>query len=307
MQTSSAPFPSGSQHEIRNGDHAAVITEIGATLRALALGGSTVLDGFDAGEASTAGRGQVLAPWPNRLEDGSYAFLGREGKAELNEPERGNAIHGLVRWQPWTLDLKTGDSVVLRHEVSEQPAYPWDLDLRVTYALANRGLRVTTEATNRSREPAPFGIGFHPYFTAGTETVDDALLTIPAGERLLTDERALPSGRAPVSDTAFDFRRPRTVGTTRLDTAFTSLERDGAGRAMVRLERSNGSGVSIWMDERFGYVQVYTGDTLEPANRRRRGIAIEPMTCPPNALRSGTDLIRLEPGASWRADWGVNA
>ena len=306
MSTTSTPAPSGSQHEIRSGDHAAVVTEVGATLRELTLGGSRVVDGFEVNEPSSAGRGQVLAPWPNRLEDGRYTFLGREGRAEVNEPERGNAIHGLVRWQPWMLDLKTGDSVVMRHEVREQPAYPWDLDLRVTYVLSSRGLRVTTEATNRSSEPAPFGIGFHPYLAAGTETVDDALLTIPAGQRLLTDERALPTGREAVSDTSFDFRRPRAVGATRLDTAFTDLDRDAAGRAVIRLEGPDGPGISVWMDEGFGYVQVYTGDTLEPPDRRRRGIAIEPMTCPPNALRTGTDLIRLEPGASWRADWGIN-
>ena len=44
---------------------------------------------------------------------------------------------------------------------------------------------------------------------------------------------------------------------------------------------------------------AYTGDTLDPVDRRRRGIAIEPMTCPPNALRTGTDLIRLDPGSLW--------
>jgi aldose 1-epimerase len=29
------------------------------------------------------------------------------------------------------------------------------------------------------------------------------------------------------------------------------------------------------------------------------------MTCPPDALRSGTDLVRMEPGASWQATWGI--
>ena len=55
----------------------------------------------------------------------------------------------------------------------------------------------------------------------------------------------------------------------------------------------------------FRYVMVYTGDTLEPAGRRRRGVAIEPMTCPPNAFRSGIDVIELEPGGSWRGRWGI--
>ena len=50
---------------------------------------------------------------------------------------------------------------------------------------------------------------------------------------------------------------------------------------------------------------AYTADTVEPAGRRRQSIAIEPMTCPPDALRSGTDLVRMEPGASWQATWGI--
>jgi aldose 1-epimerase len=79
-----------------------------------------------------------------------------------------------------------------------------------------------------------------------------------------------------------------------------------AGRTSIRLERPDGErAVEVWMDEDYRYVMVYTGDTLEPASRRRQGIAIEPMTCPPNAFRTGTDVIRLEPLASWSADWGI--
>jgi galactose mutarotase-like enzyme len=50
---------------------------------------------------------------------------------------------------------------------------------------------------------------------------------------------------------------------------------------------------------------VYTGDTLGELQRRRRGVAIEPMTCPPNALRTGTDVIVLQPGHEWTARWGI--
>jgi aldose 1-epimerase len=63
--------------------------------------------------------------------------------------------------------------------------------------------------------------------------------------------------------------------------------------------------VRVWVDAAFRYLMVYTGDTLEPADRRRAGIAIEPMTCPPNALRTGVDLIELEPSETWRGTWGI--
>jgi aldose 1-epimerase len=301
------PSASGSQHEIHFGEARAVIAQIGATLRSFQVDGQDVIDGFAPDEPASAGRGQVLAPWPNRLEDGTYSFAGHEGRAELDEPEHGNAIHGLVRWLPWTARLHTSDSIVLRCRLEAQPAYPWDLDLQIAYTLSAQGLSVSTRATNASKGLAPFGIGFHPYLTVGTESVDEARLTIPAERRLTTNERSLPTGQVPVAGTDEDFTNPRPIGPTRMDTAFTDLRRNASGRSVIRLERSDTDrAVEVWMDEDFRYVMVYTGDTLEPVGRRRRGIAIEPMTCPPNAFRSGTDVIALQPMGSWMADWGIN-
>ena len=303
--TQEALLPTGAQHEIAHGDHRAVITEVGATLRAYEVGGAPVVDGFAPDERSSAGRGQVLAPWPNRLEDGRYAYAGVEGAAALDEPERGNAIHGLVRWSPWTLDIRTDDAVVLRHVLHPQPGYPWLLEMAVRYALGPDGLTVETDATNRSATTAPFGIGFHPYVTVGSQRIDDSHLTVPAGEHLAADDRGLPTGRHAVIGSELDFMKPRPLGETRLDTAFTALDRDADGRATAVLERPGERAVRVWVDEAFRYLMVYTGDTLEPADRRRAGIAIEPMTCPPNALRTGVDLIELEPGETWRGSWGI--
>ena len=106
MSASLVTAPSGLQHDISLGNQRAVVTEVGATLRSYAVNGVDVLDGFDAGEMSSAGRGQILAPWPNRLEDGRYTRYGKEGRAALDEPERRNAIHGLARWLPWELSSK---------------------------------------------------------------------------------------------------------------------------------------------------------------------------------------------------------
>ena len=120
----------------------------------------------------------------------------------------------------------------------------------------------------------------------------------------MTDERALPVREEEVDGTQVDFRSSRTIGATRLDTCFTGVSRDHDRRWRVRV----GAGdrvAELWGDEAFGYVQAYTGDTLEPASRRRRAIAIEPMTCLPNAFATGRDVIALDPGARWSAAWGI--
>src|SRR4051812_22319515 len=95
------PPPSGEQYEIRHGGQSATVTEMGATLRAYAHDGKPIIDGFAIDAFASGGRGQVLAPWPNRLSQGRYSFGGRHAKVPLNEPEHSNAIHGLVRWLPW--------------------------------------------------------------------------------------------------------------------------------------------------------------------------------------------------------------
>jgi aldose 1-epimerase len=297
--------PSGEQHEIRHGDQTVVVTEVGATLRAYSVGGVDVVDGFGLDEPSPAGRGQVLAPWPNRLDGGRYEFDGRPGAAAIDEPELGNAIHGLVRWLPWQLASKTDDAVALGCVLHPQPAYPLRLELGLEYRLVGAGLVVVARATNASADPAPFGIGFHPYLTMGMP-VDDVLLTIPATRQLTLDDRALPVGEEDVAGTEFDFTVGRSVGATRLDTCFTGLVRGSDAGSRARLVSPDGErGVEVWADEAFGYLQVYTGDTLEPASRRRQAVAIEPMTCPPNAFASGVDVIRLEPGASWSGAWRI--
>ena len=297
--------PSGEQHEIRHRDQVVVVTEVGATLRAYSADGLDVLDGFPVDEPSSAGRGQVLTPWPNRLDGGRYEFDGRLGAAAIDEPELGNAIHGLVRWLPWQLASKSDEAVALECVLHPQPAYPWRLELRLEYRLAADGLEVVARAVNAAAEAAPFGIGFHPYLTMRIP-VDDVLLTIPASRRLTTDDRALPVGEEDVAGTEFDFTVGRPVGATRLDTCYAGLLGGSDGRSGARLESTDGErGVEVWADEAFGYLQVYTGDTLEPTSRRRQGVAIEPMTCPPNAFASGVDVIRLEPGASWSGAWGI--
>ena len=274
----------------------------------LALGGLDVIDGFAVDERSSDGRGQVLAPWPNRLTDGAYSYGGRECQAPINEPDRQDAIHGLVRWLDWTPIEHVADHVTLTCAVRPQPAYEWQLDLRLTYSLAGNGLTVTCIAVNADAAAAPFGLGFHPYLTLSTAAVDSLHLTIPAATFLDPDTPADTPAMVPVSGTERDFTRARTIGATRLDTAYGDLARGADGRAVARLEdRESSRSVELWVDEGYRYVMAYTGDQVTRVERRRAAVAIEPMTCLPDSFRSGVDLIELAPGASWRGTWGIVA
>ena len=294
----------GTAVEIRARDHRAVVDGVGGGLSAYAVGGRELVDGYPPGAPSMSGRGQVLIPWPNRIEDGTYTFEAREHRLPLTEPERGNAIHGLVREEPWKVaDLKA-HRVVMEHVLQPRPGYPFTLSLSVEYTLSEGGLRVQTTATNVGAEPCPFGSGQHPYLKLGVPVVDSLVLRAPGRTVLIEDERGIPRGREPVEGTAYDFRRPREIGETALDDAFTDLERGEDGRARVELrDPASRAGVTLWLDESYRYVQLFTGDPLPDV--RRRSIAVEPMTCPANAFRSGEDLVRLEPGESCVSAWGI--
>jgi aldose 1-epimerase len=299
--------PTGQQWRIGHGAQKVVVCEVGATLRSYEVGEHRVIDGFGADEWSHSGRGQVLAPWPNRLADGRYEFDGIQAQAGLDEPERHNAIHGLVRWLPWTLQTRHQNQLSLRLQLHPSPGYPFSLLLEMAYHVGRDGLTVTTTAQSLQEGPIPFGLGFHPYLTAGPETVDGAILQLPGHHTLDVDDRGLPTGElSAVAGTEHDFTTARFVGPTALDTPFTDLDRDSDGRAWASLDAPGGAtGAALWADPGFKYLMVYTGDTLGELSRRRRAVAIEPMTCPPNAFRTGIDVVTLHPGAQWSASWGL--
>jgi aldose 1-epimerase len=295
--------PSGEQVEIAHDDQRAVIVEVGGGLRSYSVGDREVLDGYGLDEMCASGRGQVLMPWPNRLEDGRYDFDGRSHQVPLTEPANRNAIHGLVRWASWRAADRTDERVLMEHVVRPQPGYPFTLGLTIEYTLSDLGLSVRSTATNLGAAACPFGAGAHPYVRFDATTIDTVSLHVPARTVWQSDERGLPSGTMPVEGSEFDFRRPRRVGPLKLDNCFSDLERDGDGRARVGLHDPSGRSVILWAGDGYDYVMVFSGDTLPDVNRR--SIAVEPMTCPPNAFRTGESVIRLEPGAAFTAEWGI--
>lgn len=298
--------PSGEQFEIVGGDQRATIVEVGGGVRCYSVGERAVLEPYDLNDMCDGAHGAVLVPWPNRLADGRYRFEDTEHQLALSEPAKGNAIHGLLRWLPWRPLERDGERVLMGVRLHPQPGYPFDLEVTVEYALSGEGLTVATTARNLGGSACPYGAGQHPYLSPGEGLIDDCTLQLPAETLITTDpERGLPSGKVSLQDGPLDFRRPRRLGGTTIDSPFTDLRRGEDGRACARLTAPDGSCVELWVDEHHRVLQVFTGDTLAPA-RRRTGLALEPMTCPPDAFRSGEGLIRLEPGQAVRTSWGVH-
>jgi aldose 1-epimerase len=296
-------LPSGEQIAIAHGDQRAVVTEVGATLRTYVKGGVSVIEGFAGEEVPTGARGQLLYPWPNRIGDREWSFSGRTAQPTVDDVENDTAIHGVVRWRPFRVESVNQNRCVLALLLHPSPDFPFLSEIEVAYHLGALGLTVTTTVTNRDDVPIPFGLGFHPYLAVTTSTIEGAELEVPAKNFVAVDERRLPTGQIlPVVSHELDFTKAKSVNGHDLDVTFTELSRDDLGLATVKVRDRVGGEVELSMDRNFPYVQVYTGDRLEKG-RRRTAIAVEPMTCPPDALRSGKDIVVLEPGQHWAGSW----
>jgi aldose 1-epimerase len=295
--------PSGAQWRIASGPHQATVVEVGGGLREYTVDGVPAVDPYPATSVCPRSAGQLLAPWPNRLGGGRYTFYGTTYQLPITEVTRGNASHGLARWVAWQRVEQTPESVELTCVLPPQPGYPFALGLTTRWSVGLDGLRADHTAVNLGATAAPFGFGAHPYLRVSDATLDDLVLHLPVAERLTVDERLLPTGREPVNGTPHDFRAARQIRGTELDTTFTGLTRDADGIARFRLTDTDGAGVELWQGATFGWVQVYSG--IGPSGSLRHTLAVEPMSCPPDAFRSGDGLVTLAPGDRWTGSWGI--
>ena len=288
------------------GGYTAVVTARAAALRVLQFEGRDLIVPFPKGGPIPDYRGVIAAPWPNRIADGAYVFDGNKHQLPINEPERETALHGLAFPLEWTLKESDAGSLTLTCTVGPTAGYPFVLELESRFALDEAGLHTSVTARNAADVAAPYGVCPHPYLAAGSSPLDEWVLEFAADSFLeVTPDRLLPVGVVGVEGHAFDFRSPRPIGSTEIDHAFTGIPFDG-GLARLSVRDPAGTGVGMSWDESCPWLQIHTADKPEPVPSRI-GLAVEPMTCPPDAFNSGTDLIRLEPGAEHTASWSIYA
>jgi aldose 1-epimerase len=297
------PWPPSDPTEVQlhSGDAQLAIPLRGGGLRRLVVGDWDVLDGYPAGTVPQGRRGGVLLPWPNRLRNGRWKWAEKDLQLEVSSPESPSAMHGFVSWQPWTV-LDSADSTASVGTLIEaRPGYPFRLAVALDYALGGHRLDVTLRVRNLGTVPAPFGAGMHPYLHVGAHEdggIGGADLTVPA-RTALEVEGGLPTG-----GTHRFHGDVGRIGHRAFDNPVTDLVRDDDGWARVHLRGPLGELV-LAVDEAWPWLQIYTGDQL-PEGQWRRSLAVEPMTCPPNALADHADLVVLEPGTEWSGSWSLS-
>lgn len=293
--------PTGIPFSLRRGDVTAEVTQVGASLRHLAVGGIDVVPAYPADEPTPMASGVVLTPWPNRIRDGVWQDGDVTRALAITEPKLRNASHGLLRYTAYDVAEQSGDAITLTATIVPQTGYPYLIETTVRYALTDAGIEVTHTLSNRSATDAPVALGTHPYVTIGGAEPRELVLNIPAETYFETDDRMLPIGEQPVWG-GTDLRAGRRLADVELDTGFATLRRDADGAVHTTLTAPDGRQVTLWQGEGFDYVQAFTTDRYPGQSLV---VAIEPMTAPAEAFNSGRGLRRLAPGETWELHWGI--
>jgi aldose 1-epimerase len=293
--------PTGLQYEISLGRARARVGSVAAVLREFSVDGQHYTEIWDDNLPAPYGCGIVLAPWPNRIKDAQWEHEGKTLKLDMTDRGNNAAIHGLLRNTSYELVEIDDVAVTLGATIYPQHGYPFTVDTFVTYRLTDQGLQVTHRLANVGGTPAPFGIGAHPYLRVGDHPIKDLRITLNADTFIPIDDNKIPTGRSSVDRTDVDLRDGVRLDAVSLDTAYTDLHPEG-DQHLATLTAPDGTGLVLWADLVFGYIQVFTPRDYPG---RELTVAIEPMTCPANAFNSGEALRWLAPGESFEASWGL--
>ncbi len=248
----------------------------------------------------------MLAPWSNRIVDGSFPFEGKRHQLRINFPDH-TAIHGDVRSRPW--NVKAAESkfeAMLDSRKFSDFNYPFALVFEHSVELLKQKLRVSLFIKNVDQSSVPVGLGFHPYFHRRlTEKDSDVMLILPA-EKVSPDEKCIPTAPpVPVSGPA-DLRREQFLGNPNLDHCYTELTKQE-----VRLIYP-GTKIEarLTLDPVYSHVIIYA--PINDEGRPRDYFSVEPVTHVNNGFNlhakgwKNTGVKVLKPGERLEGSWELS-
>jgi aldose 1-epimerase len=229
-----------------------------------------------------------MLPYCNRIEDGRFAWNGVSYQLDPGFGDQRHALHGVGLRQRWNVQQASPEEIVLtleHHAIDESARqWPFPFSALLRYGYVNDGLRVTLTVTNRHTEPAPLGIGLHPYFARPSGVA----LQFESGGVWINGEEPLPRQHVSVP-AEWDHSKARTVGNAQLDNCFTNWSR--------RVKISGlGADITMEADNVFRHLQVYTPPDQD-------FFCVEPVSHVPNALNLPNPSLEqamhvVQPGAT---------
>ena len=246
---------------------------------------------------------------------GRYRFFNESYKLPTNENytsgSRLNAMHGFMAGKK-AENIKEfiqpyfSAAITATFTIQDEPGYPFKLLVEITYNLTlDHGLIVTVRATNQNGDgtPLPFYMGWHPYFKCTPYSSIVTLDRCPGWNHVMMDKNMNPTGITKET-TAFDGSTPvggRPGSPTQYDDEYKPMSGTAMCPQLVTTLEDTASNqtVVLWQDERFRFVQVFTGYTEEGS------IAIEPMSGMADAYNNHDHLTILSDGETWEGSFGV--
>ncbi|MFA5926569.1 MAG: hypothetical protein WCT32_02235 [Patescibacteria group bacterium] len=267
-----------------------------------------IIYGYASNKEKVGSMGDVLFPWPGRIENCQYDFAEEHYNLSGVRVKDGHANHGFAKFVPWEIVQSGRDSAQLRFKTSKEEyaekGYPFALELTLSYALDDSGMTCMASVINTGDKSAPFGLGFHPYFSLGAESISNLALQINANKMVEFGPDLKPTGELLNISGELDYTKTKKIGKQVVDNCYADLNFEN-GIAKTTLSNDNGEQVVVWQDESFPYLQLYSADTI-PDPHKRRGLAIEPQTCTGFAFNMPKMGLRvLRPSEKFTGSWGV--
>lgn len=151
---------------IRNDRSSVTVSEIGAEIQNI-----TSADGteylWNGDPAYWSGRAPILFPICGALKDGQYTYEGKTYSLQK---------HGFTRNRPFTVERQTPTEVTFLTAADDgtRAVYPFEFELRITFSLHGKTLRITDAVKNCGEKPLYCSLGAHEAYACpeGIEAYD---------------------------------------------------------------------------------------------------------------------------------------
>ncbi|MER6323343.1 aldose epimerase family protein [Streptomyces coelicoflavus] len=247
--------------------------------------------------------GALVGRYANRIADGRFPLDGRTYALAPNEGP--NVLHGGARGfdkRVWDVEAVAEGVRLSRVSPHGEEGFPGRVEMSVTYTLQESGaLRIAYEAVTDA--PTVLNPTNHSYFNlGGSGHAGGHELRLAASRITPVDAGLIPTGGLDdVTDTRFDFRRARKVGSGYdhnfvLDKGVT----DAAEEVAELYDPASGRVLTVATTE--PGLQLYTADHLGEPFAPGDGIALETQHFPDSPNRPGFPSTVLRPGEVFRSE-----